>query len=518
MKEHRNPKPPSATLALQWAFRLILGITLGAVLSSCCGLTQPIFALKPTNTLTPTRTSRPSRTSTPTRTRTPSPTFTPFMTATPNLKTFLPIAGELCDALFSQATIKEDYLNFPPLILLKSTYATQPAWAIRTSSKVPHQDFLLSSQDLVVCIQQGRSKAGSYTDGQPGYRITWNVMAISRKDQKTAQTKLSGGSPPFIKTGSGPAYGSAPTSGLGIWLGQTFPVADLFFTDTKLLTGTYLNDSGIRAIEFATNVKFWDVARGIKLADCKQNDVTSVKIAAISADGTAVAFAGATKSIMLWDPQTGNKVTLTSHTELPKSLAFSDDGKMLASAGMDGLVKLWDTATGKEMASLGVQEVGKSTDPYSVTFSPDGQLLAASTGKSGITIWEVAGGMTVEKIESPNGATSLVFSPDGKILASANATQKGSIELWDVATWKNLSANQTDSISALAFSPDGKTLAAATSKYEILRMDVQSGQISQGMHSHTSTITSLAWSPDGKTLASFSNDGSARLWDMADIP
>jgi WD40 repeat protein len=108
------------------------------------------------------------------------------------------------------------------------------------------------------------------------------------------------------------------------------------------------------------------------------------------------------------------------------------------------------------------------------------------------------------------------LSPDGKVLASGGGdTRGGEIQLWDIATGKEIASlpGYTDSLNALVFSPDGKTLAAAG--FSLVQVwDVTAHkQIHKFDKNRYVGINALAYSSDGKKLACASSN-AACLWDL----
>lgn len=116
-----------------------------------------------------------------------------------------------------------------------------------------------------------------------------------------------------------------------------------------------------------------------------------------------------------------------------------------------------------------------------------------------------------------NGKVDAVaFSPDGRELATGD--ERGAIELWDVATHRQIgpTLNAGDRVLSIAFSPNGRTLVSGDDGGSVRFWDVTSGRaIGPPVRADSTYVATVAFSPKGEMVASAGVDGVVRMWDVA---
>ena len=194
---------------------------------------------------------------------------------------------------------------------------------------------------------------------------------------------------------------------------------------------------------------------------------TLIRSAAWSPDGSQVATGLFSGGALIWDVQTGNKVTKLVHDTpdmFSAAVQWSPDGSKFAAGFDDSVVRVWDARTWEELYAVHHEPpafIG------AVDWSPDGRYLLTAGGNdeqggkdNSARIWD---GATGEELLVFNGHTMSSWpgdwSPDGKRVATFG--NEGAARVWDASTGDELLTLSVPVLySGFTFwSPDGRHLA-----------------------------------------------------------
>ena len=210
--------------------------------------------------------------------------------------------------------------------------------------------------------------------------------------------------------------------------------------------------------------------------------------------------------IRLWDVGSRKELHNLGKQGWPRRI--SPDGKLLITWYPDDGLQVVDIATGKRVRELRGHDSGVAK----VVFSPDGKLLASAGEDRTVRIWDLATGEQRHRFRtSLHRSRDLAFTPDGKELLFAGAAH--GVRRWDVASGKELPSLLLELGDKPHFSADGSVLISFTEEKHLLVRHLKKGE--QWIRAVEDGDWSL--STDGKTLLSIQEDGSALVWDVAEL-
>ncbi|MBN1428411.1 MAG: WD40 repeat domain-containing protein [Anaerolineae bacterium] len=230
----------------------------------------------------------------------------------------------------------------------------------------------------------------------------------------------------------------------------------------------------------------------------------------VSSDGSLIGAGGTDRLVRIFDGRSGELLhVMEHHRHNIFSMAFSPDSRFLVSGSRDKTVQIWNPLTGERLT--GARTAAQITQ---VALSPDGAHFAAVGLYSPIgEVWQTDTGAALFTLEGHHTRLrSVAYSRNGSWLATGD--QKGEIVLHDPANGKPLFSltSVNGEIYAIAFSPDDSLMAVGTSKGYVELWSLEERSF-EGKWSIGSCVTGLTYSIDGSMILSSAKDGTVRFWD-----
>lgn len=212
--------------------------------------------------------------------------------------------------------------------------------------------------------------------------------------------------------------------------------------------------------------RVWTVADGIERQVFRVGERGQVRGVDYSKKAPIVAV-GQGKKLVLWSPETGDKIHETAIEQGAYSVAISPDGTLVAT-GYGSKVSLVSTKDGSIVRTL----VGANQEINEIAWGPDARTLAIGGGGGRIHLYDTATG---DKLREINDMT--------------------------LACW------------GLAFSPDGKRLAATGYDFTVRLFDVTTGAEVFQVRDMPGIGFDVQWHPDGRRLIHADTDGRVTVFD-----
>ncbi|NJR72291.1 MAG: hypothetical protein HC782_04500, partial [Gammaproteobacteria bacterium] len=300
-----------------------------------------------------------------------------------------------------------------------------------------------------------------------------------------------------------------------------------FAADSNTLAMLRGTTSGVNRIDIL------DIANGkpISVAD----NIVGPHDIDISPNGKLLAIAAGKGGIFIWNIS-ANKVVHTFNRAC-KVARFSPNGKVVAFAGQVKDEKatctdiaLVDAVSGQILQSLRPNDSVDANDSAKakndavtgkVAFDATGTRLASMGSQQRLMLWDVATGKRLNT--APISGDRLALSGDAKVAFAAGLGNS------EPSIWRIVEGNKTDSIKQDAathsaqFSHDGQFLLTGNDAGRVIFWDRKNYRRQLGFLIETEpetknvSVSQIALSPNGKLLATGGNNGSVKMWNLAEM-
>ncbi len=210
------------------------------------------------------------------------------------------------------------------------------------------------------------------------------------------------------------------------------------------------------------------------------------------------------------------------------SVAFAPDGSRLFCGAADKQVRVWnvDQLAVKGQPNPPAPNVLAHTGAVTcLGLTQDGQTLFAGAADNTIRAWNVGNSQVLVDLKHSGPVRGLAVSPDGTRLAAV--ADDGALYVWNpkarqplqrffLAPGHPLGASPANGRgeSCLAFLSDNKTILAGDAGGSLREYAISASNL---LMADAGKVGALVLMPDGKSLASGGDDGTLKLWELAQL-
>jgi len=269
-------------------------------------------------------------------------------------------------------------------------------------------------------------------------------------------------------------------------------VFDVAFTPDGRAVLAGVRDGKVREYDVATG-KVHELGRGNG----------PIEAVAVSPDGSTLVTGGGLGDVIAWPLQGGDRRVLSERGRPVTQITFEATGKrvIVDRDGISEIVALDGTVTklGPESvvrsavaANDWSKRIGKIAPNQVAVLGDDSQRLVAQT---------------------QNIIGYIALSPDGDLVFVHDSQGVWTVPYAGGALTRL--ASYDAKLSQILWSPDGHTIALIGQLHDIVLVDMKTRAVRE-LRGHTDAIYNAQFSRDGRMLLSAGDDGTARVWNVAD--
>jgi WD40 repeat protein len=240
-----------------------------------------------------------------------------------------------------------------------------------------------------------------------------------------------------------------------------------------------------------------------------------------------MAFSGGRndKTGILWDLKTGTLIKrFTGHDGRIRRVAFLPDGKRVLTGSEDGTIRLWDIACATPSAQecntpvrvFAAGNGGHTLEVNDAAFTSDGARMLSSSEDTTLVLWDVESGTPIRRMQHPNNAETrgVVILPGDQQALSTGANPD--IIRWDLNSGQPIDRlrGHRGTVYSVAVSADGTRVLSSGDDNTVIEWDLQRGAPITFLRGHGGYIRQAVFSADGTHALSASADKTVRVWDL----
>jgi WD40 repeat protein len=229
-----------------------------------------------------------------------------------------------------------------------------------------------------------------------------------------------------------------------------------------------------------------------------------IEALALSPDGSIAVTGGSMGDVIAWPLTDGSmKKVLTDRGRPVSTIKFHPDGRSVV-INRDGIAEI--LALDGDVTKLGPESIVRTA-----VASKDWSKRIGKVAPNQVAVLGEEGTRVVAQTASSIGFIALSPKGDTVIVQDSEAVWKVPFSggpLTKLTTYNN-------KLNELVWSPDGRTVALVGLNHDIPLVDIETG-IGHELRGHADAIYNAEFSRDGTMLLSASDDGTARVWNVAD--